>query len=295
MGGVGAQAGGAINNVANMSQTQQMEIYAMLEQQSQMLAQMFTPQQQQQMLMNGGMGGMQGGAVNPNFRPQQNSRSLFDRVQPNPRQQNNSFKPYSPNNQKSRPPPENPLDVELGYKPEGAPSADDTCKYNLACTNKDCTFAHQSPAAPPGTVVDLSDICSFGAACKNRKCTGRHPSPAQKSAHQVEQDCKFFPNCTNARCPFKHPSMPPCRNGADCTVEGCKFTHVKTMCRFNPCLNPTCLYRHEEGQRGKFSDKVWVAGEKQHVSERKFVDEEGSEELIVPGVAMDTQPEELAT
>jgi hypothetical protein len=56
------------------------------------------------------------------------------------------------------------------------------------------------------------------------------------------------------------------------------------MCKFNPCLNATCVYKHEAGQkRGKFEDKVWVAnGAKEHVSERKFVDENGDEELIKP-------------
>lgn len=37
-------------------------------------------------------------------------------------------------------------------------------------------------------------------------------------------------------------------------------------------------------EEGKFEDKVWKAdGEKEHVSERKFVDDDGEEELIIPG------------
>jgi hypothetical protein len=67
------------------------------------------------------------------------------------------------------------------------------------------------------------------------------------------------------------------------------------MCKFNPCLNPTCTFKHVEGQkRGKFEDKVWVAdGAKEHVSERKFVEDDGTEDLIVPGTAdaaMDQTP-----
>lgn len=86
--------------------------------------------------------------------------------------------------------------------------------------------------------------------------------------------------------------MPPCRFGADCKKEGCKFTHVKTMCRFNPCLNPQCPFKHAEGQkRGVFGDKVWrVADDSEdrgHVSERKFVDEMGEEELVVPDVKLE--------
>jgi len=52
-------------------------------------------------------------------------------------------------------------------------------------------------------------------------------------------------------------------------------------------MNPGCTFKHEEGQkRGKFEDKVWVA--KEHVSERKFVDDEGKpEELIIPGSSIE--------
>lgn len=158
------------------------------------------------------------------------------------------------------------------------------CRYNLKCTNKDCKFAHQSPAAPPGVTVDVSDVCSFGAACKNFKCVARHPSPATKFAHQSEQECKFWPNCQNPRCTFKHPSKPPCRNGADCKVEGCTFYHSAVMCKFKPCTNRYCTFKHEEGQRGAFPDKVWTAeGANQHVSERKFADGDAAEEEVIPG------------
>lgn len=181
---------------------------------------------------------------------------------------------------------------------DGEPDENTVCRFNLRCTRKDCPFAHQSPAAPEGAPVDVTDTCTYGAACKNRKCTGRHPSPAVKSAHQAEELCKFFPHCANPHCHFKHPDMPLCRNGADCSVAGCKFTHVQTPCKFNPCLNPTCPYRHEEGQRGAFSDKVWTAGEeKPHVSERKFVADEEGEELIKPEGAAEgsSQNQEIIT
>jgi hypothetical protein len=94
--------------------------------------------------------------------------------------------------------------------------------------------------------------------------------------------------------------MPLCRNGADCSVEGCKFTHFQTACKFNPCLNPTCPYKHAEGQKGKFGDKVWTspeAGDKAHVSDRKFVEDENApEELIKPEAPVDGQNnQEVAT
>ncbi|KAK3383165.1 hypothetical protein B0T24DRAFT_604034 [Lasiosphaeria ovina] len=176
-------------------------------------------------------------------------------------------------------------DVEMGQAKREPPNPDETiCKYNLRCQNKECKFAHQSPAAPPGITIDVTDVCTFGVACKNRKCVGRHPSPATKMAHQSEMDCKFFPNCANPHCQFRHPTMPPCRNGGECKVPNCKYTHVKTACKFRPCTNRFCPFTHEEGQRGTFHDKVWVADEgKEHVSERKFVDENVTEDLVLPG------------
>jgi hypothetical protein len=166
------------------------------------------------------------------------------------------------------------------------------CHFNLRCTNRDCPYVHQSPAAPEGTAVDMSDTCTFGAACKNVKCVGKHPSPAQIKAFQSQELCKFFPNCTKPNCPFKHPTMPVCRFGANCKTPNCQFTHLQIPCRFNPCTNMRCPYKHEPGQQklATFADYSWTpdkptaegaAGE--HVSNRKFVDEQaGEEELVKP-------------
>lgn len=178
-------------------------------------------------------------------------------------------------------------DADMGDgKGEATNPEEIVCRYNLKCTNRECKWAHQSPAAPPGVTMDLKDVCSFGAACKNFKCVGRHPSPATKAAHQSEQDCKFWPNCQNARCPFRHPSKPPCRNGGDCKTPGCDFYHSTVMCKFNPCTNRYCTFKHEDGQRGAFADKVWTAdgaSSNTHVSERKFADEKATEEQVLPG------------
>jgi nuclear polyadenylated RNA-binding protein NAB2 len=303
--------GGAL---MNMTPQQQMQLFAMYEEQARMMSQILSPHQQQGFMgtgmpmpmMNGGFG-----PVYPQPPPQQHGRSLFERVEAPPQRQNVGFNKRNHQHQNSggRLQPQHQQDVNMDTDAHEVPTshtqppatssgtmegvetpaetpADAVCKFNLACTKTDCRFGHQSPAAPPGTAIDLSDSCPFGAACKNRKCVARHPSPAVKITHQSEMDCKFFPNCTNAACPFKHPTMPLCRNGADCTREGCRFTHVKTICKYNPCLNPVCAFKHAEGQkRGGFEDKVWTAGSggRQHVSERKFVDENGEEELIVPG------------
>lgn len=311
MGGMGMANGGMPNGgpagaLMQMTPQQQMQLFAMYEEQARMMSQILSPQQQSMF-----MPGVQQPAINPAFRsgvplqPQQPGRSLFERVEGKPQRQNGSFNrgsQQSPLPRQAGIHQDTAMDTDSNHagkdgdlsssmeveSSQAEPSPDTICKFNLSCTKKDCPFAHQSPAAPPGTTIDVNDHCPFGAACKNRKCVARHPSPAQKITHQAEQDCKFFPNCTNPACPFRHPEMPICRNGADCTRLGCKFTHVKTMCKFNPCLNSTCPYKHVEGQkRGAFNDKVWVAEgsqEKEHVSERKFVDDEAAEEeLIVPG------------
>ena len=282
-----------------MTPQQQLAMMQMLEQQAQMMSQILGPQQQQIL-----MSGVQP-AVNPTFQNgmmnPQAGKSLFDRIEQNPqrtnggnfRQNHSGFQQQAQGQSSFAQPSSAEADISSSMEVESSQPqskespADTVCRFNLACTKRDCQFAHQSPAAPPGVTVDVHDTCPYGAACKNRKCVARHPSPAQKAEFQTTQECKFFPNCTNPACPFQHPTMPMCRNGADCNREGCKFTHVKANCKFNPCLNRNCPYKHIEGQqRGTYGDKVWTANdgtEKEHVSERKFVpDELGEEELIVP-------------
>ncbi|BCR92741.1 mRNA-binding protein NAB2 [Aspergillus chevalieri] len=278
MGGMGMQG----NQMMNMNPQDQMHLMSLLEEQARMMAQI--------------MPGFMPPAINPAFQqngPQQ-GRSLFDRVE---RQGPRNFG----NRGQQRNNGGDDMDITDQPKEEEQHDENNTnspCRFNLRCTRADCPYAHQSPAAPPGAPIDPADHCTYGAACKNRKCTARHPSPAVKTAHQAEAMCKFFPNCANPNCHFKHPSMPLCRNGADCTTEGCEFTHLQTACKFNPCLNPTCPYKHAEGQRGSFGDKVWTADgqQKSHVSERKFVaDENEEEELIKPGAGNEGSSQEIVT
>lgn len=300
-GGMGGMpmAGTPAANIMNMTPHQQVELYAMLEQQSRLMAQMLgtqPPQQNFGMGFGGGRGGQIPGSNGMGgFQQQQQQpggRSLFERAQPNPqRPQHNGFNKFAPSgrfkNEQQQPREEGPsssLDVEMSQ--ETAEPSKTICSFNLKCTKPDCPFAHQSPAAPSGMTIDIDDVCSFGAACKNIKCVGRHPSPAKKFAHQADTDCRYATNCTKIDCPFRHPAKPKplCRNGANCTRPGCPFNHTETMCMFNPCTRPACSYKHEDGQQRPYEDKVWVAdGAKQHVSERKFVDDENAvEELIKP-------------
>lgn len=289
--GFGPMNGPGAANMMQMTPDNQMQLMSMLEEQARMMSQL--------------MPGFMPPAVNPNFQQQQQQqqqgRSLFERVdRPAHKQGGGNFKPRAAQNGIST---TNGEDTEMDTSgdqaaADGQSSAEGVCRFNLRCTRKDCPYAHQSPAAPQGAPVDVNDTCPFGAACKNKKCTGRHPSPAVKASHQSEEICRFFPNCTNPNCSFKHPSMPLCRNGADCTAEGCKFTHLTTACKYNPCMNRSCPYKHSEGQKASYPDKVWVAGrEKSHVSERKFVqDENAEEELIKPEIATEgAQAEEVIT
>jgi hypothetical protein len=241
------------------------------------------------------------GLMNPAFvqqnqpfgqsNPQQsNGRSLAERMGgrgPNRKQQR---KPY---NGDSNQPAEDTAMGEDGeaaaQSTENPEDSNDTskviCKFNLYCTKPDCPYAHQSPAAPPGITMDPSSECTFGVACKNHKCASSHPSPAKKFEHQMSQDCKFGPFCQNSKCSFKHSSAKPCRNGGDCTTQGCAFFHSPIECKFTPCTNAHCIYKHKEGQRTtSTSGNVWTPDGASHVSDRKFVvDENAQEELIIPG------------
>lgn len=266
------------------NQPPQADVMAMLHQQQQLLSQM-----QQMMNQNGKTGGFNGAG---------RGKSLYERSQ-HPNQRGNhrgrgghhqNGHSHMSDNTSNDPNAAEGDDSEMSGVKRDPPNPEETvCRFNLTCNNKDCKFAHQSPAAPRGITVDVNDVCSFGAACKNFKCVGRHPSPATRAAHQSEQDCKFWPNCQNPHCTFKHPSKPPCRNGGDCKTPGCEFYHTTVMCKFKPCTNRFCTFKHEEGQRGAFPDKVWTAdgGAKEHVSERKFADDKAAEEAVLPGATDD--------
>lgn len=186
--------------------------------------------------------------------------------------------------------------VDASSAPKSNDPATTMCHFNTRCTNKECIYAHQSPAAPMNIPVDTTQVCQYGVTCKNTACTARHPSPALKQAHQAESECKFWPNCSKPNCPFRHPTQPMCSYGASCKNEHCKFTHLSTMCRFNPCTNTRCPYKHADGQSRSMQDYTWTPesakqkeeqqkqeDDKKHVSDRKFVLEDaGEEELIKP-------------
>lgn len=265
---------------------------------AQMMAmmQMFMGQQPQ---MAGNFGGQMNGG-----------KSLFDRVSGRGRGRGRGGRggSYSDRGQSASQQGDGASDaMDLTSEVDGASAngnnldpANTLCRFNQRCTKPDCAFAHASPAAPPYANIDMGVECSFGIKCKNHKCVGKHPSPASAQ----KEVCRFYPNCTNPVCPYDHPKgAAPCRNGADCKVEGCTFFHSQTPCKFRPCTNPSCPYKHEEGQKAdtnvsKGGNKIWVnpeieGGEKAHVSERKFVDNTATtEELILPGKAEEAQQQQ---
>jgi hypothetical protein len=260
---------------------QQMALMQMYEQQAQMMQQIFS-----------GAAPVAGGFVNPNFNqnnrggPKKSLQQRMDRPQRGGMHASTKFTKKEDQDESmgdGSAANGDGMEVE-STRPDQSSTM---CKFNLRCSNPDCHFVHQSPAAPHGTPVDMSDTCDFGAACKNKKCVGKHPSPAQRQKFQSEQECAFWPNCRDPEnCPYKHPTERPCRNGGDCTVSECPYAHTTTKCKFNPCLNPRCTFKHEPGQKKNTTNK-WVAQkegeEKEHVSERKFVDEDMPEEPIIPG------------
>ncbi|EES94068.1 hypothetical protein HMPREF0776_1306, partial [Staphylococcus aureus subsp. aureus USA300_TCH959] len=58
-------------------------------------------------------------------------------------------------------------------------------------------------------------------------------------------------SCTNQLCPRRHAtSTVACRNGANCTLSYCTFSHpIDEDCRFGAeCKNKFCYYRHPDGK-----------------------------------------------
>jgi len=266
------------------------QMMAMMEQQAQMMAQ----------LASGNMPGFQQQQQQPG-QFKSNGRSLFDRVDKRGGKQGHGQDRRQHNSGQAQGQQDTVMGGEDNQQPkeDGADGAEKPqrdssqvmCRFNLRCTNVDCPYAHQSPAAPQGIAVDTTVECAHGVACKNHRCSSRHPSPAKKFAHQAQIECKFGPRCQNPTCPFSHPDKGACKNGADCNVPECPYWHNPVTCKFPECTNPKCPFKHNEGQKKApyRNNSLILNGEKKdHVSERKFVENEGEEELILPGKQMET-------
>ncbi|KAK7532988.1 uncharacterized protein J3D65DRAFT_633974 [Phyllosticta citribraziliensis] len=284
MNGMGMPVPG--NMMPPQSQMSQMDIFRTFEAMSAQMAQM------SQALAAKGQVPPQQPYVNPafqkNFRGGPNQgKSLFDRVDPSSRPNRSKPQHIGKKLQGDTDMGEGGADAGNNAEAMDVESKDKEpwdimCKFNSNCTNAKCPYAHQAPMAAPGITVDLGDQCSFGVRCTNFKCTAKHPSPAQKMEFQQKNPCKFGMHCTNPGCPFQHPPK-PCRFNESCTNPDCKFTHVDTKCKFTPCLNPHCFFKHDPGQRAANGSG------KEHVSERKFIDENQEEELILPAKSQESE------
>ncbi|XP_047099683.1 zinc finger CCCH domain-containing protein 14 isoform X1 [Schistocerca piceifrons] len=114
------------------------------------------------------------------------------------------------------------------------------CKYWPACRmGGKCTFHHPTqtcrafPACKFGEkCLYIHPNCKFDAACTRRDCPYTHSSPRLSAAAATRGSaqsssgtavCRFFPGCTNPACRFLHPKA--CKYGRYCVKPGCTFQH----------------------------------------------------------------------
>jgi nuclear polyadenylated RNA-binding protein NAB2 len=129
-----------------------------------------------------------------------------------------------------------------------------------------------------------------------------HPSSAVEGVKRKEaENCKFFPNCANPDCPYKQyfplmldkanvnsPAVSvskalsiPCKFGVNCTRPNCIYNHeIAIPCRYRPCLNEQCLFKHTEGQQPN-KNKVWTSDSNGSTMDRKFAYDNAEERIVV--------------
>lgn len=139
------------------------------------------------------------------------------------------------------------------YAPGESDGSVPICKFGEACTNRSCHFAHPSPASKAGSSVVLnSQFCEAGMECKDENCSFSHPSPSNKYTPGVKLN----------------------------TIAG------DVLCKFHPCLNPSCRFQHGPGQKAQTSfaaggarNKVWTPNSVKTTAERNFVAGEVEEQF----------------
>ncbi|KAK7862513.1 hypothetical protein R5R35_008988 [Gryllus longicercus] len=75
------------------------------------------------------------------------------------------------------------------------------CKFNSACTRRDCPFVHAAP----------------------RTLISPVPRPTLLPKNTFAPICRYFPKCSNLSCKFLHPKA--CRYGKFCSKQDCNFIH----------------------------------------------------------------------
>jgi hypothetical protein len=115
------------------------------------------------------------------------------------------------------------------------------CKFGENCARRPmCPYAHSLasagrsmmpgfPMSHMGMAMGMPGMmqgppCRNGFACpKKPHCSFAHPAVA----------CRFGNTCRNGMmCAFSHAA--PCRNGAECTMQGCKFAHPAPSPKVDP-------------------------------------------------------------
>lgn len=155
------------------------------------------------------------------------------------------------------------------------------CKYGILCSKELCPFGHPTPANKDAKVI-IQKWCRENKNCENPQCEFAHSSPnyqapaappkqnfaqfqprgnlkyTKPTPTSLEQ-CKFGQGCTNQQCPKRHAtSNVACRNGANCTIPYCTFSHpIEEECRFgDECKNKFCFFRHANGKEKLLFEKA---------------------------------------
>lgn len=158
------------------------------------------------------------------------------------------------------------LPPQMHHQPQPQEPKIQLCKYTEKCTNRECPYAHPTPANDNARVTTF-EWCTDKENCKDGDCTKAHPSGSlvrqpEPIPEKVLETCKFLNKCTNMYCRYRHPTTTVvCRNGPDCQRVDCFFTHpYKDDCKYGiNCKLSSCLYQHPEGREQMMSKPmVWV-------------------------------------
>nr|CAD7397888.1 unnamed protein product [Timema poppensis] len=116
--------------------------------------------------------------------------------------------------------------------------SNERCKFWPGCRQGDkCSYQHPTTSCKSFPNCKFGDKClyihpncKFDAACTRRDCPFTHASPRALASYPVvatsrpsTQVCKYFPKCTNTSCPYLHPKA--CRFGRYCNNKDCTYQH----------------------------------------------------------------------
>ncbi|CAG2060698.1 unnamed protein product [Timema podura] len=127
--------------------------------------------------------------------------------------------------------------------------SNERCKFWPGCRQGDkCSYQHPTTSCKSFPNCKFGDKClyihpncKFDAACTRRDCPFTHASPRALASYPVvatsrpsTQVCKYFPKCANTSCPYLHPKvstnlwlqdLQACRFGRYCNNKDCTYQH----------------------------------------------------------------------